>query len=179
MVDRAGAFVIQYSCVRNDCGRNSFFVRTEKENVMATVMRNLGEVWRCANLYRLEEYEELGIGSYQDSYIVDICAHPGITQEQLSRIMYVHKSNVARQMSALEEKGFIERRPDPADRRNLLVYPTEKAFSVLEKIRAVHAQWREKLFEGFTEREREEAAAYIERLSENAKRCAGKGGEAK
>ena len=94
---------------------------------MATIMRNIGEIWRCANLFRMEEYEELGIGSYQDSYLVDICKHPGVTQEQLSKIMYVHKSNVARQVGSLEEKGFVERRPDPSDRRNLLLYPTEKA----------------------------------------------------
>lgn len=145
---------------------------------MATIMRNLGEVWRCANLYRTEEYESLGIGSYQDSYIVDICAHPGITQEQLSRIMYVHKSNVARQVGSLEEKGFIERRPDPADRRNLLVYPTRRAYDVLGRIRAVHAQWKEKLLEGFSEEEREALGRTIERLAENAKRAAGrKGGE--
>lgn len=139
---------------------------------MARIMRNVGEVWRCANLYRTEEYEALGIGSYQDSYIVDICAHPGVTQEQLSKIMYVHKSNVARQVSSLEEKGFVERRPDPADRRNLLVYPTQKAVAVLDKIRAVHAQWRERLLEGFSEEERAAIGVYLERLAENAKRAA-------
>ena len=145
---------------------------------MATIMRTLGEVWRCANLYRMEEYEALGIGSYQDSYIVDICAHPGITQEQLSKNMYVHKSHMARQVSALEEKGFVERRADPSDRRNLLVYPTEKAFAVLGKIRAVHAQWRESLMEGFSEEERLAVGSYLERLAENAKKAAGRKGEA-
>ena len=146
---------------------------------MARIMRNVGEIWRCANLYRTEEYEALGIGSYQDSYIVDICAHPGVTQEQLSKIMYVHKSNVARQVSSLEEKGFVERRPDPADRRNLLVYPTQKAVAVLDKIRAVHAQWRERLLEGFSEEERAAIGVYLERLAENAKRAASvrRGGE--
>lgn len=146
---------------------------------MARIMRNVGEVWRCANLYRTEEYEALGIGSYQDSYIVDICAHPGVTQEQLSKIMYVHKSNVARQVSSLEEKGFVERRPDPADRRNLLVYPTQKAVAVLDKIRAVHAQWRERLLEGFSEEERAAIGVYLERLAENAKCAASvrRGGE--
>ena len=146
---------------------------------MARIMRNVGEVWRCANLYRTEEYEALGIGSYQDSYIVDICAHPGVTQEQLSKIMYVHKSNVARQVSSLEEKGFVERRPDPADRRNLLVYPTQKAVAVLDKIRAVHAQWRERLLEGFSEEERAAIGVYLECLAENAKRAASvrRGGE--
>ena len=103
---------------------------------MAILMRNIGEIWRCANLFRTEEYEGLGIGSYQDSYIADVCANPGATQEQLSRIMYVHKSNVARQMGSLEEKGFIERRADPADRRSLRVYPTKKAYAAKK---AAHA----------------------------------------
>ena len=142
---------------------------------MASSMRDLGEVWRCANLYRMEEYGDSGVGSYQDSYIVDICNHPGLTQEQLSRLMYVHKSNACRQVASLEEKGFVERRPDPADRRNLLVYPTGKAFAALEKIRAVHARWKELLLEGFSEDERAALAAFLGRLADNAKRAAARG----
>lgn len=145
---------------------------------MATIMRNIGEIWRCANLFRMEEYEELGIGSYQDSYLVDICKHPGVTQEQLSKIMYVHKSNVARQVGSLEEKGFVERRPDPSDRRNLLLYPTEKAAAAMGRIQEAHAAWRELLLQGFSEEERELAGKYLERLAENAKRAEGRRGGA-
>ena len=138
---------------------------------MTAVMRKIGEIWRCATLYRLEEYEELGIGSYQDSYLLDICKNPGITQEQLSKVMYVHKSNVARQVGSLEEKGFVQRRPDPSDRRSLQLYPTEKALSVLGDIRRVHAKWRELLLDGMNEEEQEIVAKCIERLAENAKRA--------
>ena len=67
-------------------------------------MKELGEVWRCANLYRTEEYESLGIGSYQDSYILHICLHPGIPQDELAQLIYVHKSNGARQLSWPVEK---------------------------------------------------------------------------
>lgn len=144
---------------------------------MPSFMRNAGEIWRCANLYRLEEYEEYGIGSYQDSYIADICAHPGVTQEQLSKLMYVHKSNVARQVASLEEKGFIERRADPADRRSLLLYPTDKALAARGKIREVHTAWLEKLCEGFSAEERAAVSAFMDRLAENAKRASGRGGE--
>ena len=45
---------------------------------MPAFMKHLGEVWRCANLYRTEMYETLGIGSYQDSYILHVCRNPGI-----------------------------------------------------------------------------------------------------
>ena len=30
---------------------------------MPVFMKYVGEVWRCANLYRTENYAELGIGS--------------------------------------------------------------------------------------------------------------------
>ncbi len=135
-------------------------------------MKQLGEVWRCANLYRTAQYEALGIGSYQDSYILYLCRHPGTPQEKLSEVIYVHRSNVARQLSSLEEKGFITRSPDPEDRRSLLVYPTQKALDAIPAIRAVHNRWNEKVLEGFSEEERALVADFAARLSENARRAA-------
>lgn len=136
---------------------------------MYIVMKYVGEMWHCANLYRTEQYEGLDIGSFQDSYLINICKNPGITQEQLSRLIYVHKSNVARQVSSLEEKGFVVRKQDPADRRNLLLYPTEKAKRAMRRISAVHEKWTELILEGLTEEERAAAVGYVMRLAENAK----------
>lgn len=132
-------------------------------------MKELGEVWRCANLYRTEEYESLGIGSYQDSYILHICLHPGIPQDELAQLIYVHKSNVARQLSSLEEKGFITRSPDPQDRRSLLVYPTQKAKDVIPAIREIHRKWNALVLDGFSEEECALVADFARRLAENAK----------
>ena len=133
-------------------------------------MKWLGETWRCANLYRTAQFEPLGIGSYQDSYILNICRTPGIAQEALSRLIYVHKSNVARQLASLEDKGFITRTPDPQDRRSLLVWPTQKAYDAIPAIREAHRSWNERILEGFSEQERREVALYAQRLAENAKR---------
>lgn len=138
-------------------------------------MKELGEVWRCANLYRTAQYESLGIGSYQDSYILQICRSPGISQEELSSLIFVHKSNVARQLSSLEEKGFITRTPDPQDRRSLLVYPTQKALDAIPAIREVHRSWNERVLAGFTPEEREFFEKCTERLAENAKRITRQG----
>lgn len=146
---------------------------------MPAFMKHLGEVWRCANLYRTEEFEELGLGGYQDSYILQVCRQPGIAQEKLAGLIYVHKSNVARQLNSLEEKGFITREADPNDRRGLLVYPTEKAYAALGRIREVHGRWNELVLEGLSEREREEVARYAQILAENAKRIIEQGGEGK
>ena len=132
-------------------------------------MKQLGEVWRCANLYRTAQYAALGIGSYQDSYLLHICREPGIPQDRLAEVIYVNKSNVARQLASLEEKGFITRTPDPQDRRSLLVYPTQKATDALPAIQKVHRAWNEMVLEGFGEEERRLVADFARRLSENAK----------
>ena len=137
---------------------------------MTDFIRYTGEIWRCGNLYRTERYEALGIGSYQDSYILNVCAHPGITQEGLSSRIYIHKSNVARQLGSLEEKGFIRRETDPSDKRNMLVYPTEKAYAVLDEIKRVNAEWDRIMLEGFSEEEREEVERFSALLAERAKK---------
>ena len=132
-------------------------------------MKQLGEVWRCANLYRTAQYAALGIGSYQDSYLLHICREPGIPQDRLAEVIYVNKSNVARQLSSLEEKGFITRSPDPPDRRSLLVYPTQKAKDVIPAIREMHHKWNELVLNGFSEEECALVADFARRLAENAK----------
>lgn len=137
---------------------------------MAQFMKNTGQIWRCGNLYRTSRYESLGLGSYQDSYILNVCAHPGITQEGLSKLIYIHKSNVARQLGSLEEKGFIKRETDPSDKRNMLVYPTEKAYAVLDEIKKVNAEWDRIMLEGFSEEERQEVEKLSALLAERAKK---------
>lgn len=137
---------------------------------MTRFMKRLGEVWRCAGLYRMKEYEPLGIGMYQDAYLINICEKPGMTQEEISERIYVHKSNVARQLSVLEERGYVRRETDAEDRRIQRVYPTEKAYEVLPQIRAVHRAWNERVLAGMSEQEREAVSRLAERLAENAKR---------
>lgn len=137
---------------------------------MSEFMIHIGEIWRCGNLYRTARYEALGIGSYQDSYIVNVCAHPGITQEGLSKLIFVHKSNVARQLGSLEEKGFVRRETDPSDKRNTLVYPTDKAYEALKEIERITAEWISLVLDGFSDGDREAVERYSARLAGNAKK---------
>ena len=145
-------------------------VAAKEEEDMTDLIKNTGQLWRCGNLYRTARYDTLGIGSYQDSYIVNVCAHPGITQEALSKLIFVHKSNVARQLGSLEEKGYVTRKTDDNDKRNLLVYPTARAFEALREIERVNDEWDSLVLGGLTNEERKAAEKLIGKLAENAGR---------
>ncbi|MGP3934681.1 MarR family winged helix-turn-helix transcriptional regulator [Nonomuraea sp. KM88] len=50
----------------------------------------------------------------------------GVRATELARLSGRHKQIVGRLVDELEALGYVERRPDPADRRAKLVVPTER-----------------------------------------------------
>lgn len=52
----------------------------------------------------------------------------------------------------------------------MLVYPTEKAYAVLDEIKRVNAEWDRIMLEGFSEEEREEVERLSALLAERAKK---------
>lgn len=136
---------------------------------MATMMKNIAQIWRCANLYRAEAYGEEGIGNFRDGYLINICRNPGITQDKLASLLYVHKSNVARQLCWLESNGFVTRKADDKDKRNTLVFPTQKAYDYFPSIREVHSRWEQQLCKGFDAEQLLLLQSFLERMAENAR----------
>src|SRR6202042_891218 len=54
----------------------------------------------------------------------------GITVSELAELARVRKQTMAQAVDQLERTGYVERRPNPHDRRSRLVYLTERGASV-------------------------------------------------
>ena len=50
----------------------------------------------------------------------------GVRATELARLSGRHKQIIGRLVDELEELGYVERRPDPADRRAKLIFPTQR-----------------------------------------------------
>ena len=129
---------------------------------MATFSYYLNALGRCGGTFRAAQMAGTGVGPHDQTYLFYICRHPGESQESIARELCVNKSHVTRHVAHLEKEGFLTRIPDPADRRAMLVYPTEKAEGILPRLREVGAAWRGILAADFTE---EEVAKFEELLS--------------
>jgi DNA-binding MarR family transcriptional regulator len=57
----------------------------------------------------------------------------GIRATELARLSGRHKLVVGRLVDELEELGYVERRPDPADRRAKLVVPTSRGLGQMRR----------------------------------------------
>lgn len=137
---------------------------------MAKFMKNINLVSRSAEVFREERLKDCGIRGCQSKYVLVIAQNPGVSQEDISRMLFVNKSNVARQIGFLETAGFVKKVGNDKDRRAVHLYPTEKLLGALPRVKEVLAKWRALVTEGFTEEEKAELARLSEKMVENARK---------
>ena len=116
-------------------------------------MKMLNNVSRSQAIYRQARISEPDLAAGHYALILAVCREAGRSQEELAQELCLNKSTVARSLTALEEHGYIRREPHPADRRQVSVYPTERAIAVLPKLRAASNDWMRLLSEGIPEEE--------------------------
>ncbi|WP_434528297.1 MarR family winged helix-turn-helix transcriptional regulator [Vibrio sp. K4] len=77
------------------------------------------------------------------------------------------KAQVTRLIKTLIEEGFIEKRPNPEDKRSQCLLTTEKGNEVLSKIKAVDAEIFQKMTLNVSEEELEAFQLVAGKLAEN------------
>lgn len=113
---------------------------------MSQSTRRINILSRCQSVFRTFRLRDSGLGAPYHNYVLPICNTPGLSQEQLARRVYMDKYNVTRHLARLERDGYVERRPDEADKRQMLVYPTQKMLALVPILRESIREWDELLF---------------------------------
>lgn len=104
----------------------------------------LGDVSRLVRERFDARASQLGLTRAQWRVLAQLRRREGIKQTTLADILEIEQITLGRHIDRLVEKGFIERRPDPADRRAWNLYLTHEVQPVLDQLRA---------FSGATSRE--------------------------
>jgi MarR family transcriptional regulator, transcriptional regulator for hemolysin len=76
----------------------------------------------------------LGLTRAQCRTLGYLVRNEGINQAGLADLLEIRPMTLVRQIDRMEEAGWIERRPDPADRRARRLFLTEKARPILGRI---------------------------------------------
>jgi DNA-binding MarR family transcriptional regulator len=97
---------------------------------MAERERNFG--WLTTDVARLmrtvfdRRVKNLGLTRPQWLAIVRLKRSPGASQSELADMMEIERAPAGKIVDRLEERGWVERRPDPLDRRINRIFLTER-----------------------------------------------------
>jgi DNA-binding MarR family transcriptional regulator len=95
------------------------------------------------------------------------CRHPGATQRDLAAHAGRDKGQLARLVGGLRERGLLDARPDPADRRNTCLHPTPGAQAAQQAAQARASAVAATAVAGFSAVERTQLLALLQRIQAN------------
>ncbi|UCI26650.1 MarR family winged helix-turn-helix transcriptional regulator [Mesorhizobium sp. B2-8-5] len=91
-----------------------------------------------------------GLTRAQWQVLAYLSLREGIHQNKLADLIEIMPITLARLLDKMQARGFIERRPNPADRRAWLLYLTPKAHPLIEVMRSNGQKTREEAFTGLS-----------------------------
>lgn len=123
-----------------------------------------------ARLFRREfdrRARALGLTRAQWSVIAHLRRHEGIHQAALAELVEIAPITLARLLDRMAAAGWIERRPDPADRRARRLFLTERARAEFRPMREIAAEVRATALAGLAPEEVAQLMATLERVKAN------------
>ncbi|KAB0503979.1 MarR family winged helix-turn-helix transcriptional regulator [Pseudomonas moorei] len=109
----------------------------------------------------------VGLTRSQWQVLAMLSINEGIHQKGLADLLELESITLVRLLDKMAERGLIERRRHPTDRRLSLLFLTEQAHPLLELMRSMGQQTREEATAGFSEEESQLLLQMMKRVRAN------------
>lgn len=96
--------------------------------------------------------------------MVIVESNPGITQKEAGDMQQVDRTTIGQFVDSLCEKGMLERRPYPNDRRAYCLHLTDNGKSTLKKLKELANQCENECFSALSLQEREEYLSSLKKI---------------
>lgn len=113
------------------------------DNNTVYIGRYVSQMYRKGNSYIGKQLSDIGIGSGQFMFLLELYRKDGRSQEELSERLSIDKGTTARAIKKLEEDGFLFRERDENDKRAYKIYLTDKGNNIKQPILDALKSWED------------------------------------
>ena len=132
-----------------------------------SVLREIGIIARALDSIANIEFRDIELARGQYLYLVRIAENPGIIQEELSELLKVDRSTVARSVKKLEAKGLVQQKAAKDNKKNKEWFVTEKGEKLYPPILAENVYSEETSLQDFSQAEVQALEKMLVRVREN------------
>lgn len=132
-------------------------------------------IYRHGRIMHDRAMKQFGLTGQQMGYLRYINETPGVSQEDLARYLQIDKGAVAKSVRDMVDKGYVERRRNPEDKRAYCLFPSEKAEHICREGKARFAEFEKEITKGLTDEEIEIFEVLLGRVTDNIVKMLGGG----
>jgi DNA-binding MarR family transcriptional regulator len=103
----------------------------------------------------------------QQAALLHNAASGGASPGRLMEAVGTDTAGMTKLLDRLAAKGLIERRPNPSDRRSVVIEPTERGLALVPALAPVFSEVARELFDGFSDEEVANLTSALRRMGEN------------
>lgn len=107
-------------------------------------------LWRKALHHKTKQ---LQITSNERRVLFIIKRHPGLTQVQVARYLELEPQNLMRILDKFEKNNWIKKISDQQDRRAKLLYITESANAIIDRVMKIGGKMKPEILSGINQNE--------------------------
>lgn len=112
----------------------------------------------------------MGLCFSQLPYLITLSRQEEQTQDELSCYVRVNRAATARTLKTMEQAGLVTRRVNAENKRQKLVRLTDKASALIPALLDLLDEHNDAMLEGFSDEERVQLLALMDRLIDNVDR---------
>jgi len=129
----------------------------------------MGKTVKIVEYYLQELFTEFGLDLSKEQMIVlkELNVQDGLNQNELASLAFRDKSSMARLLSKMERKNYIQREQSKEDKRINLVYLTEKGRVVYKQTRPVLKKLIKTMEQNITKSEKKQLIKILKKVQFN------------
>lgn len=148
--------------------------RDRRVRIRADAMYRIHEVSRLISTYFDNAMAAHCITRAQWNAIMHVNQNPGATQTELADLMQMGRAGIGKMLDRLEQKSWIERRPDENDSRVRRVYPHKDADTLFAFMPEAARRLYDDFYAGMGDAEVEQLHDALQTMRRNARLALGK-----
>lgn len=129
--------------------------------------RLISILYRKGLIYKNIHLKDVDITASEQPFLSALFYKDGVSQDLLSKYLYIDKASTARAIQSLIKKGLVKKIKDEEDKRINRIFLTDKGYSCKDKVFSVLDNWGDILTKDMTADEKGIAYAYLERMVKN------------
>ncbi|MDO5521146.1 MAG: MarR family winged helix-turn-helix transcriptional regulator [bacterium] len=129
--------------------------------------RLISILYRKSQIHWGQVLKEYDLSSAEYPVLIQLFKQDGRTQEDLTAEIVIDKSAIARVVQSLVEKGIVEKKKDPIDKRCNRIYLTEQGRQCKEPIEQGVKEWNSILTKDMQMEEMQEIMRLLRQMADN------------
>ncbi len=118
--------------------------------------------------YSHNQIKKIGVSDTEHLICAFVFGHSQSSQDDVAEALKLDKTTVAKALLSLEGKGYIERMPNPENRRKNIITITEEGKENIADVVNVYDAWLDQVSKALTQEEWQRFEDYCQRLLERA-----------